>query len=213
MSNQINVTEIDKESVALGLDSGLSMTEITLSSATFAQSTEQDGSFPSDDFDIIVSNVDVTGLVNEGDDTQFDRTYQWKPSYTTIVKKLNLILCAGLNVSAWTSGNFSLDSVQVIITRNLPDGTQLEEILNETHTSGLGNLASTGTQLFITKFNTNRDIKIDPAKVIQIRIIVNHTEDTGTIQQGIVPFFCFNDTATNKFFTNCEAKLHLEKID
>lgn len=201
------------ESVALGLDSGLEMLEITPSTTTIAQETEQDGSFPSDDFDIIISNVDAIGLVHEGDDQAFDRIYQWKPSFKTKVKKLNLILAAGLNVSAHTMGNYSLDSVQVIVTRNLPDGTQVgQPILDVTKQSGLSTFAAIGTQMFLFKVRTYQDFIINPAHVMQIRIIINITTGTGTEQIGLVPFFCFNTTATNKFFTNSQVKLHLKEV-
>jgi len=204
--------EIIIESVALGLDSGLTMTAITPSTATFAQETEQDGSFPSDDFDIIISNVDEIGLVNEGDDTQFNRIYQWKPSFSTMVHKLNIVLGTALNVSAYTSGNFSLDSVRVVVTENLPDGTLRNNIFDKTIVSGLGNLTATGTQIFLLKVKSDREFKIDSANVLQIQLITNTSLGTGTSQEGLLPFYCFNTTATNKFFTNSQVKLHLKEI-
>lgn len=206
------VDEIIIEPVALGLDSALALQSITPSTSTFIQAVEQDGSFPAEDIDLIVSNVDAIGIAHEGDDTEFDRIYSWKPSFNTKIHKLNLICAIGFNVSAHSSGNFALGSVKVTITENLPDGTIRNTITTETLESGHGNLTATGSQVFIFKVRTHRDIILDQANNIQVRIETTTVNDTGTFQVGILPFFCFQSEAISKWFTGSQFKLHLKEI-
>jgi len=196
--------------IPLVTDSSLTLQTITPSASTFNQLVPFTGIFTIDDINQIVSNIDEISIAHEGDDAIFNRIYQWQPESYGVVYKANIIAGFGLNVSAFTSGTADLDSVQVILTQHLADGTIVKEIFNKTVTATFTALTATGTLIFLVDIEHSIPFDIDAEKPLRLQIIVNHTQTlTNTLQVGILPLFCYNSEATNKVFTTSVLKLHI----
>jgi hypothetical protein len=60
----------------------------------------------------LVSDIDTLGIMNEGDGVAFDQTYEWLSDMSAFCYKFNLTLCLALDVTAYTSGNHSIDNVE-----------------------------------------------------------------------------------------------------
>jgi len=185
------------------------MQTITPSTADFGQ-VLQNANVPIEDNSVVISDVDTIGLVNLGDDTNYDQTYQFIPEISSILYKINFAMALGLNLSAWTSGTATIDSVQVIITEQDPNTPV--EILNEVIDAiGLVALGAIGTQILLL----NSQFPIDGKKIkggipISIRIIINTTQDlVNTRQVGIIPFFCYQAEAIAKRFSTSVIKLDI----
>ena len=76
----------------------------------------------------LISDVDSLGIMHQGDGVAFDQTYEWLSDMSAFVYKFNITLCVALDVTAFTGGNHSVDSVQVIIKETLADGTVVSQI-------------------------------------------------------------------------------------
>jgi hypothetical protein len=195
--------------VPLVQDSALTLQTITPSTSTFDQSNITSTVFPVEDINQIISNIDEISIAHEGDDTAFNRIYQWQPEGYGVVYKLNLFGAFGLNVSVDTSGSWNLDSVRLVVTSHLPDGTLERTIIDKTVSSSLSALTDVGTQIFLVDINHSIPFEVKADHPIRIQIIVGTTLGVGTSQVGIIPLFCFNSEATNKVFTTSIFKMHI----
>lgn len=186
-----------------------SLESITPSTADFGQILEN-SRVPIDDIAQVISDVDTIGLVNLGDDTDYDQTYGWTPDMSAILYKLGFSMAFGLNLSAWTSGTATIDSIQIIITEqqtNVP-----KELFNKIfNADGLTALGAVGTQILL--FNSEfalPGVKIHNGTPLSFRFIINTTQSlVNTRQVGIIPFFCFQSEAIAKIFTTSVIKFHL----
>ena len=195
--------------IPLVQDAGLTLQTVTPSTSTFDQSNISATVFPVNDINQIVSNIDEIAIAHEGDDTDFNRIYQWQPEGYGVVYKTNLVACFGLNVEVDTSGSWNLANVQMIITKHKPDGTLVETILDKTVPSSLTALTDVGTQLFIVDIEHSVPFTVKADHPIRIQIIVSPLVGVGTSQVGICPLFCYNSEATNKVFTTSIFKMHI----
>ena len=190
----------DEITLELGVENE-SLESITPSSADFGQ-VLQDANIPTDDNPVVISDVDTIGLVNLGDDTDYDQTYRFIPPISFILHKIALSMAVGLNLSAWTSGAATIDSVQVIVTEEDQDTPVviLDEIFDAV---GLVALGAVGTQILLL----DPQIAIAGQKIrggipVSIRIIINTTQNLdNTRQVGIIPFFCYQAAAIAKRFS------------
>ncbi len=196
--------------IPLVQDTALTLQTITPSTSTFFQNNFSTGVFEINDINQIVSNVDEISISHEGDDTAFDRVYQWMPESYGVIYKTNIIGCFGLNVSAFTSGGVTLQGVRVVCTVRNPDGSLFKEIFDQTINATLAELVATGTNLFVMNMEFSKPIEIFAGMPLRFEIIINHINDlTNTFQIGLCPFFCYNSEATNKVFTTSVIKLHI----
>ena len=193
--------------LSLGIDDS-ALTLITPSNADFGQIL-QNGNIPIDEIEKIISDIDAIGVLNEGNDTAFDQTYEWTPDMSAFIYKIGFSMAFALNVFAFTSGSFDIDSVRIIITQETPSSPKalLDKVFEA---NGLTALTGTGTQILL--FNT--EIAISAVKITQgvpltFRIIINETTGVGTRQVGILPLFCFQSEALAKIFTTSVLKFHV----
>ena len=196
--------------IPLVTDSALTLKTITPSTATFNQLVPFVGINTIDDINQIISNIDEISIAHEGDDIAFNQIYQWQPESYGVVYKTNLIAGFGLNVSAFTSGTADLDSVRIILSSHLEDGTLQTTIFDKQVTATFTALTATGTLIFIVDIEHLVPFNIDLGKPLRLQIIVNHTQTlNNTLQVGILPLFCYNSEATNKIFTTSVLKMHI----
>ena len=158
----------------------------------------------------LVSDIDSLGIMNEGDGVAFDQTYTWLSDMSAFVYKFNITLCVALSVTAYTGGNHSIDSVQVIIKETLADGTEVREIDNLTKATGMTNITAVKDQAVIMTFEGNDPFKVAQGNKITIQIILNRT-DTGvaTSYEGIMPLFYFQKSSLAKTMIESTLQMHL----
>lgn len=196
--------------IPLVQDSSLTLKTITPSTSTFFQDSPSSTVFTIDDINQVLSDIDEISIAHEGNNTAFNRIYQWQPESYGVVYKTNLIAAFGVNVSAFSSGSIDLDSVQIILSSHLPDGTLIDTIFDKTVAATLTALTATGTLIFIMDLEHAKPFEIKSNNPIRMQIIINETvSGTNTRQVGILPLFCFNSEATNKIFTTSVLKFHI----
>lgn len=186
-----------------------SLESITPSTADFGQVLEN-SRVPIDEVPLIISDVDTIGLVNLGDDTDYDQTYEWTPDMSAIVYKIGISCALGLNVSAFTNGSIDIDSVRVVITEEEENApvTLFDKIFEAT---GLTALVAVGTQILLLNTEmTVPGIKVHNGVPLSFRIVLNTTiSGMNTTQAGIIPFFCYQSSAIAKLFSTSVVKFHL----
>ena len=198
-----------------GIDN-LTLTSITASSASFFKSTESvniDGTatttFPVEDMDIILSDVNTFGVAHEGNNTAFDRIYTFEPDMTAMIYKASIKMAFALNVSAYTTGSFDLTSVKFTIKQSL-DSQTTQLIDNFVLDATLTALTATGTQIFVIVADRHyTNFEAIKGRPITIQITVNETTGTGTRQIGIMPCFPFQAAAIIKPVTSSVLSLHV----
>ena len=174
----------------------LTAQSVTLSSATITRST--DGSnFPIDDYPYVISAIDTVGLIHEGNNTVFDRIYTWNPDFTSKIYKMTLSFAMGINVSAYTSGNFNINNLIIIITDRITG----KEIFRNTINSGAANQTAISFSYHIFNVDVNTPFDAYNNHPIDIRVQMSTTTGTGTRQEGMLTFFPFQAAAVSKIFT------------
>ena len=183
---------------------------LALQSVTWSAVNEllQEESQDLESYSRLVSDIDTLGILNEGDGVNYHRTFDFLTDMSAWVYKFNLTFAVALQVSAYTSGNHSIDSVTVTFSELLPDKTQKRQIATMQHNTGMANLAATGTNVAIMHFEGNVPFKIAQGNYARIDIQFNSTDTlTATSYEGIMPYFYFQTGALSK--TMCESGLQL----
>tara|TARA_R110002051_G_scaffold24801_1_gene61187 strand:- start:1835 stop:2596 length:762 start_codon:yes stop_codon:yes gene_type:complete len=158
----------------------------------------------------LVSDIDSLGIMHEGDGVAFDQTYTWLSDMSAFVYKFNLTLCVALDVSAYTGGNHSIDSVQVIIKETLADGTLVNQIANMTKDTGMTNITAVKTEAVIMTFEGNTPFKVAQGNKVTIQIILNRTDSgVATSYEGIMPLFYFQISDLAKTMVESTMQMHL----
>jgi len=185
----------------------LSGSTVTLvpSTSTFVQVLE-DGRVPVDEVNQFITNSDEMAGVHAGDSTDFDTTWEWLPDMSFNAYKASFSLAVFMNISAYTSGNFAISSVQVtmkVIGGGEGDQVIVDKIINP----GMANMTSAVSQIAILNVDTKTSAKI-PDKPVSIQVKVNTSSGTGTYQCGIVPLFCYFGAAVPKTWTTSSVIVH-----
>jgi len=158
----------------------------------------------------LVSDIDALGVMNQGDGVAFDQTYEWLSDMSAFVYKYNITLCVALEVTAYTSGNHSVDSVQVIIKETLSDGTIVREVDNITKDTGMTNTQAVESKACIMTFEGNIPFKIAQGNKVTVQIILNRTDtNTATTYEGIMPLFYFQISDLAKTMVESTMQMHL----
>ena len=158
----------------------------------------------------LVSDIDTLGIMHQGDGVAFDQTYTWLSDMSAFVYKFNLTLCVALDVTAYTSGDHSVDSVQVIIKETLADGTVVAQIANMTQNTGMTNTQAVETKACIMTFEGNTPFKVAQGNKVTIQIILNRTDtNTATSFEGLMPLFYFQISDLAKTMIESTMQLHL----
>ena len=102
--------------LALHLTSvGFTEQSVTFSSSALTRSLDHTGQ-PLDAIPHVYSDTDTGLILHEGNDTQFNTSYVFNSDMPAVIYKTSVNVCMGLNVSAYTSGNFNLGNLIVKIT-------------------------------------------------------------------------------------------------
>jgi hypothetical protein len=185
----------------------LSGSTVTLvpSTSTFVQVLE-DSRVPVDEVNQFITNSDEMAGVHAGDDSDYDTTFEWLPDMSFNAYKASFSLAVFMNVSAYTSGNFAISSVQLTM-KVIGGGEGDQVIVNKTINPGMANMTSATSQIAILNVDTKTSAKI-PDKPLTIQVKVNTSAGSGTYQCGIVPIFCYFGTAVPKTWTTSSVVVH-----
>ena len=179
---------------------------ITPSTSTFVQVLE-DNRVPIDEVDLFITDSDKMALIHLGDDTDFDKTYEWAPDMSAQAYTLTFSFGIGMKVSSYSSGNFKMDSVQVICNQ-IGGGEGAVNFVNKIIDPGMSNMTSAVAQVAIINFSTTVSTKVFD-KPLTFQIKVNTSSGSGTYQTGIIPLFCYFGTAIPKVWTSSSVLMHL----
>ena len=183
-----------------------STTTLTPSTATFVQVLE-DSKVPIDEVDMFITDSDKMALVHAGNDTDFDKTWEWAPDMSAQAYQLSFSFAVAMKVSAYTSGNFKIDNVQVICNQ-VGGGEGTVTVLNKIIDPGMSNMTSATEQVAIINFSTKTSAKVFD-KPITFQIKVNTSSGSGTYQCGLIPLFCYFGAAVPKTWTTSSVLLHI----
>ena len=158
----------------------------------------------------LVSDIDSLGIMTQGDGVAFDQTYTWLSDMSAFVYKFNITLCVALDVTAYTSGDHSVDSVNVIIKETLADDTVVRTIADLTQDTGMTNTQAVETKACIMTFEGNIPFKVAQGNKVTVQIILNRTDtNTATTFEGIMPLFYFQISDLAKPMIESTMQLHL----
>jgi len=179
---------------------------LTPSTATFVQVLE-DGRVPIDEVDMFITDSDKMELIHAGDDTDADFSWEWTPDMSAQAYQISLNFAVAMKCSAYTSGNFKISDVQVII-KQVGGGEGDFVYLNKIIDPGMANMVSATEQVAIINFSTRVSAKVFD-KPLTFQIKVNTDSGVGTYQTGIVPLFCYFGSAVPKTWTTSSVLLHI----
>jgi hypothetical protein len=179
---------------------------ITPSTSTFVQVLE-DGRVPIDEVDLFITDSDKMALIHLGDDTDWDKTWEWSPDMSAQAYTLTFDFAVGMKVSSYTSGNFKISDVQVICNQ-VGGGEGTVNFVNKIIDPGMSNMTSAVAQVAIINFSTTVSTKVFD-KPLTFQIKVNTDSGSGTYQTGIIPLFCYFGTAIPKTWTTSSVLMHL----
>jgi hypothetical protein len=123
-----------------------------------------------------------------------------------VVYKTSINVCMGLNVSAYTSGNFNLGNLVVTITEQ---GGSKRNIYTNTFASGAANLTGTGTSLHWFTVDIVEPFQVFPNQPITVNLTLDTTLATGTTQAGIMSIAPYLKTAKLKSFNESVVSFHV----
>lgn len=183
-----------------------SVVTLTPSTATFVQLLE-DGNVPIDEVDLFITDSDKMAMIHQGNDTDFDTTYEWTPDMSAQAYQIAFNFAVGMKVSAYTSGNFKISSIQVV-GKQVGGGEGDFVYINKILDPGMSNMTSATEQVAIINFATTVSAKVFD-KPLTFQIKVNTTSGSGTYQCGIIPLFCYFGTAIPKTWTTSSILMHI----
>jgi len=195
------------EDVTLPLNclSGSTVT-LTPSTATFVQVLE-DSKVPIDQVDQFITNSDEMAMVYPANDTDFDTTWHWDVDMSNQAYVITCNFGVGMKVSAYTSGNFKISDVQIVI-KQVGGGEGDHVYVNKIIDPGMTNMVGVAEQVAIINFSTTVSAKVFD-KPLTFQIKVNTDNATGTYQTGIIPLFCYFGAAVPKTWTPSSVLLHI----
>ncbi len=173
------------------------------------QTNDLNGDSPIEDYSRLISDIDTLGIAHEGDGIRFNRTYEYLSDQSAWVYKLSITLAAALDVTAYTSGAHSVDSVQFILTERRIDGTLVKDIEDKTIDTGMTNIAAIEHAVSIVHFATNKPFKISQGNILRLQIVFNSTDSlVATSFEGVMPLFYFQEGSLAKTMVESAMILH-----
>ena len=179
---------------------------LTPSTATFVQVLE-DSRVPIDEVDLFIMDSDKMAMVHAGNDTDADFSWEWTPDMSAQAYQVSFNFAVGMKVSAYTSGNFKISDVQVIM-KQVGGGEGDFTYLNKIIDPGMTNMAGVAEQVAIINFSTTVSAKVFD-KPLTFQIKVNTDSGVGTYQTGLVPLFCYFAAAVPKTWTTSSVLMHI----
>ena len=184
-----------------------STTTLTPSTATFVQVLE-DSRVPIDEVDQFITDSDKMALVHAGNDTDFDTSWEWSPDMSAQAYQLSFSFAVGMKVSAYTSGNFKIDDVQVVCNQ-VGGGEGAVTVVNKIIDPGMSPMVAINKeQVAIINFSTASSVKVFD-KPLTFQIKVNTDSGVGTYQTGLIPLFCYFGSAVPKTWTISSVLMHI----
>jgi len=184
-----------------------STTTLTPSTATFVQVLE-DSKVPIDQVDLFITDSDKMAMVNAGTDTDFDTTWHWDVDMSNQAYVITCNFAVGMKVTGYTSGNFKISDVQVVI-KQVGGGEGDVTYVNKIIDPGMTNMTSLNAeQVAIINFSTSVSAKVFD-KPLTFQIKVNTDNATGNYVTGIIPLFCYFGAAVPKTWTTSSVLLHI----
>jgi hypothetical protein len=165
-----------------------------------------DGRVEVDEVNQFITDSDKMELVHAGNDTDFDTSFEWLPDMSFQAYKASFSLAVAMKVSAHTTGNFKISSVQLTM-KSVGGGEGDQIIVDKIINPGMANMAGTGEQVAILNVDTKTSAKIAD-KSVTITVKVNTDSGTGTYQVGLVPLFCYFGSAVPKTWTTSSVVVH-----
>ena len=191
--------------IPLNCLTGSNTTTLTPSTATFVQVLE-DSRVPVDEVNQFITDSDKMELVHSGNDTDYDTTFEYLPDMSFQAYKASFSVAVAMKVSAYTSGNFAISSVQ--FTMKVVGGGEGDQIIVDRIVDpGMANMVGVAEQVAILNVDTKTSAKIAD-KPVTIQVKVNTSSGTGTYQCGIVPLFCYFGSAVPKTWTTSSVIVH-----
>ena len=178
---------------------------LTPSTATFVQVLD-DGRVAVDEVNQFITDSDKMELVHAGNDTDFDTTFEWLPDMSFQAYKASFSVALAMKVSAYTSGNFKISSIQLTM-KSVGGGEGDQVIVDKIIDPGMANMVSATEQIAILNIDTKTSAKIAD-KSVTIQVKVNTDSGTGTYQVGLVPLFCYFSAAVPKTWTTSSVVVH-----
>mgnify|MGYP003645416458 FL=1 len=158
----------------------------------------------------LVSDIDTLGILNEGDGVRYSRTFDFLTDMSAWCYKFNLTFAVALDVTAYTSGAHSVDSVKVTFSELLPDKTEKRQITTMIHNTNMTNIAAVETAVAIMHFEGNTPFKIAQGNYLRMAIEFNSTDtNTATTFEGIMPYFYCQEGALAKTLIESGLEMHL----
>ena len=179
---------------------------LTPSTATFVQVLE-DSKVPIDSVNMFITDSDKMAGIYPSNDTDFDTTWHYDVDMSNQAYNITMNFAVFDKVSAYTSGNFKISSVQITI-KQVGGGEGDFVYVNKIIDPGMTNMAGTGEQVAIINFSTNVSAKVAD-KPLTFQIKVNTSSGVGTYQTGIVPLFCYFSSAVPKTWSTSSVLLHV----
>lgn len=177
-------------------------------STTTIQQILDTTSTPIDDNELAISDANIVGLMNLGDNTAWSKTFSWTPDMNAEVYKVSLAFAAALNVSAWTSGNFNLNLVRVRAVER-DTGRLIIPLLTFNQPNITANLVAVGCQILIIMADYDTTFKVKARSAIDITISITSSVGVGTRQEGLLTVFAWNKPQVLKPFSLPIIKLHV----
>jgi hypothetical protein len=193
-------------SLPLNCLSGSNTATLTPSTATFVQVLD-DGRVPIDEVDLFITDSDKMELVHAGNDTDADFSWEWTPDMSAQAYQVSFNFAVGMKVSAYTSGNFKMSDIQVIM-KQVGGGEGDFVYLNKIIDPGMANMVGVAEQVAIINFSTTVSAKVFD-KPLTFQIKVNTDSGVGTYQTGIIPLFCYFGSAVPKTWTTSSVIMHV----
>jgi hypothetical protein len=168
------------------------------------------------DPDRIISDMTTGFIQHLGNNTAFAVNHLWIAPITGVIRQLQVCAAFGLNVSAFTSGTFSISSVDFSLQswqasgQPSPFNSQATiRVLPETAFTPLGAI---GTEIYVVTFTMDTFIRTFRGKPTTFSITVNETTGTGTRQVGIVPLFPMYAAAGNRAVYESQVIARMEAL-
>ena len=165
-----------------------------------------DGKVAVDEVNQFITDSDKMELVHSGNDIDYDTTFEWLPDMSFQAYKASFSVALAMIVSAYTSGNFKISSVQLTM-KSVGGGEGDQVIVDKIIDPGMANMTGTAEQIAILNIDTKTSAKIAD-KSVTIQVKVNTDSGTGTYQVGLVPLFCYFSAAVPKTCTTSSVVVH-----
>ncbi len=195
---------------------GVSTTTFDNSAATILRNTfTAPGSVTGeeiDDYPTVIANENTLTMWHAGNDTNYDRIFRFSPDAQAVLSKAYMNIAFVMNVSAFTSGDVTFDSVDVeIVQRQNDSGAGDLVLFTNRFATGHGALGAATADIFIlsTVFG---DINLTKNLPLDFHFTINTTETATSIltfQTGVVPFFAYNTQSNTKPYSLSGIGLHV----